>query len=175
VEPGARSRAGGHHYLGNQPEKPPILNGPILALAKIMRNVMASAAEAEAGALFVNCKEGAVLRNTLIEMGHPQPATPVACDNSTAAGIMNKTCKQQRSKAIDMRFYWVRDRVSQKQFNIYWAPGRTNISDYYTKIHPPAHYPLMRPIIQGLATMEEAHAYLRGCTGKATPTATDRP
>jgi hypothetical protein len=34
---------------------------------------MSSAVEAEIGAVFINAKEGAVLRTTLEELGHPQP------------------------------------------------------------------------------------------------------
>jgi len=163
TEPKARSRAGGRHYLGNQPGKPPILNGPILDLSKAIKHVMSSAAEAEIGSLFMNLKEATVLRMTLEEMGHPQPPTPVATNNSTAAGIANRTVKQQRSKAINMRFYWVRDRVDQKQFSISWLPGKTNIADYFTKHHSPAHHRMMRPIILNQVSTAEAYAYLQGC------------
>jgi hypothetical protein len=38
---------------------------------------MSSAAEAEIGAVFINAKEGAVLRTTLEEVGHKQPPTPM--------------------------------------------------------------------------------------------------
>ena len=76
-----------------------------------MREVLSSAAEAELGALFHNGKEACPLRIALEEMGHPQPATPMATDNNTASGIATDTVKQKRSKAIDMRFYWIRDRV----------------------------------------------------------------
>jgi hypothetical protein len=82
---------------------------------------MSSAAESEIGGIFVNCKEGTVIRTTLDEMDHPQPATPVAVDNTTAVGIANDTVKQSRSRAIDMRFYWVRDRINQGQFHVYWV------------------------------------------------------
>ena len=176
TEPNAKSRAGGHHYLGRKCDNQPWCNGPLLSLSKVLRNVMSSAAEAEIGALFINAREATVLRMALIEMGHPQPATPIATDNSTAAGIMNKSVKQVRSKAIDMRFYWVRDRVEQEQFTIFWAPGRTNYADYYTKHHPPSHHRPMRPIITGRSTAAEALAYLQGCV-KATagPTGTVRP
>ena len=111
----ARSRAGGHFHLGDkantQHER---RNGPLLTKSTIMRNVMSSAAEAECGALFDNTKEGVPLRNTLHEMGHPQPPTPVQVDNSTTNGFANKQIKQQRSKSMDMRFYWIQDRVEQK-------------------------------------------------------------
>eukprot|EP00957_Ditylum_brightwellii_P072206 5489128-Ditylum_brightwellii.AAC.1 len=84
---------------------------------------MSSAAEAEVGALFINSKAVVGLRIALQEMGHPQPPTPIMTDNSTASGIANSSIKQRRSRAIDMRFYWVKDRVQQGQFFIFWKPG----------------------------------------------------
>jgi len=53
-EPKARSRAGGHFFLSNKSSTLP--NGPIHTLSNIMRNVMASAAEAEIGAVFANAQ-----------------------------------------------------------------------------------------------------------------------
>ena len=55
------------------------------------------------------------MRTTLKELDHPQPATPIRTDNSTANGIMNKTIKQKQNKAMDKRFYWLRDQVEQKE------------------------------------------------------------
>jgi len=106
---------------------------------------MSSAAEAEIGALFHNGKEACHLRTILEEMGHPQPPTVLITDNLTAAGIANDTVKQRRSKAIDMRFYWVRDRVRQGHFRILWLPGSGNHADYFTKHHPASHHRAMRP------------------------------
>ena len=147
----ARSRVGGHYYLSSDsldstkaPMHDPAPNGPLHAVCAIMKNVMASAAEAEMGGLFVNGKEAIILRTTLGELGHPQPPTPIKTDNSTAAGIANKTIRQRRSRSMDMRFYWVRDRVQQGQFIIYWRPGTENRGDFYTKHHPPTHCRLHR-------------------------------
>ncbi len=39
-----------------------------------------------------------------------------------------------------MRLNWLRDREAQGQFKIYWQPGRTNLAEYFTKHHPPAHH-----------------------------------
>eukprot|EP00957_Ditylum_brightwellii_P107445 8197854-Ditylum_brightwellii.AAC.1 len=52
-------------------------------------------------------------------MGHPQPPTPIMTDNSTASGIVNSSIKQHWSRAIDMRFYWVKDRVQQGYFSLF--------------------------------------------------------
>ena len=109
-----------------------------------MREVLSSAAEAELGALFHNGKEACPLRIALEELGHPQPATPMATDNNTASGIATDTVKQKRSKAIDMRFYWIRDRVRQGQFQIYWSKGQTNRADYFSKHHPASHHQAIR-------------------------------
>lgn len=109
-----------------------------------MRVVLSSATEAEMGALFYNAKDAAWLRTTLTDMGHPQPPTPIQTDNACAAGIINNEMKQKRSKAIDMRFYWVRDRVNQGHFIVHWNKGSDNLADYFTKHHSPNHHRLMR-------------------------------
>jgi hypothetical protein len=85
--------------------------------------MVASAAESEVGACFHNAQSGAPLRVTLTELGDTQPPTPLRLDNSTAYGIVNETIKQKRSKAMDMRYHWLTDRVRQKQFDVYWRPG----------------------------------------------------
>ena len=82
---------GGHFYLGNLPPQSSTNNGAVLNTATIFKHVMASAAEAEYGAVFENAKTAAPIRIALRELGHIQPATPIATDNSTAAGIANRT------------------------------------------------------------------------------------
>jgi hypothetical protein len=118
-EPEARSRTGGHFYLGNNDGRQRQINGPILCLSIIIKRVMSSAAEAEVGSIFSNAKESPPLRVMLEESGHRQPPTPIQTDNSTAYGILNNKLNTKRSKAIDMRFYWVWDRITQKQYMVY--------------------------------------------------------
>jgi len=176
-EPKARSRVGGHFFLSQNPTDPtkppttpPRNNGPIHTTSNILRHVMASAAEAEVGALFINSQDAIPLRNTLIELGHPQPPTPIQTDNSTAAGFANDTIKQKRSKAMDMRFYWIKDRVEQGQFLIYWRPGSENLGNYFTKHHSPSHHRLMRPVfLNPKPTPKPSYAdVLRGCVNSAS-------
>ena len=144
VCPVARSRAAGFHFLGDKGGKQ--FNGPVLVLAKIIKNVMSSAAEAELVALFMNAQEMVPMRQCLEEMGHKQPATPIKTDNSTAVGVLNGTMKQKRSKAMDMRIYWIKDRVQQKQFAVTWESGKSNKGDYPSKHHSGAHHRQVRPV-----------------------------
>jgi hypothetical protein len=119
---------------------PPPQNGAIHIISTIMRNVMASAMEAKLGALFHNARDGIPLRTILIEMGHDQAATPIQTYNACAEGVANETVKQRRSKAIGMRFYWIRDHIKQGQLIIHWRKGTDNLADYFTKYHSPAHH-----------------------------------
>jgi len=147
-----RSRLGGYFFLTNKPTSSPPLPtdpplkfiGPILVNSSIIKTVVSSAAEAELAALFYNAKDGCQLRTTLTDMGHTQPATLIQADNACAVGIANNTVKQKRSKAIDMRFYWVRDRVKNGEFIVYWQQGSNNTADYFTKHHAPSHHRRMR-------------------------------
>jgi hypothetical protein len=123
----AKSRAGGVFYMGNATKHDKNLtNGGILIINKVLKRIMSSAAEAEIGAVLINAKEGAVLRTTFEELGHKHHPTPMETDNTTATGYSNGTIKQKRTKAMDMRLYWIKDRVKQGQFKIYWGPGFQN-------------------------------------------------
>jgi hypothetical protein len=101
---------------------------------------MASAAEAELVALFVTAREMIPHRQTLINMGWPQPKSPIQADNSTAAGVTNKTIVPRRAKMMDMRLWWLCCCGSQEQFCYYWDAGSKNWADYHTKHHPDTYH-----------------------------------
>ena len=88
--PGARSVAGGIFYLGNV-DQPTIINGAIHAISSIIPSVVASVAEAEHAALFLNGQEGEWLRHLLVSLGYPQPPNIILCDNKCAHGIATDT------------------------------------------------------------------------------------
>ena len=142
-EPKARSRAGGHHYLTNHNDKS-LNNGAVLTISTIIKHVMASASEAELAAMFYNAREAIPLRTALEEMGHKQPSTPVTVDNTTAHGLTQGTMVPKKSKGMDMRFHWLKDRESQSQFNYRWRHGTLNCANYHTKHHPPAYHQNIR-------------------------------
>ena len=121
------------------------MNGAFFKLCAILRFVVASAAEAELGALFLNCKQASFFWLTLEEMGHPQPPTTIHCDISTAVGIANNTVKRQQSGLMEMRFFWVADAVAQGFFDIKYYPGKKNLADYQIKHHTGAHHKAVQP------------------------------
>ena len=48
------------------------------------------------------------------------------------------------SKAMDMHFWWSKNREQQGQFFFHWRNGKENRGDYFTKHHSPAHHRIMR-------------------------------
>jgi hypothetical protein len=46
-----------------------------------------------------------------------------------------------------MRYHWLTDRVRQKQFDVYWRPGRENLGDCHMKHHSAQHHKDMRVLI----------------------------
>jgi hypothetical protein len=76
---------------------------------------------------------------------------------------------------MNMRFYWIKGRIKQGQFNVYWGPGFQNLVDYFTKNHLPAHHKRMRQIYihaneQPINWKGIRYSALRGCvntSGKA--------
>ena len=170
----ARSRIAGYFFLGSVPQndKPIPLNGAIHVQCGILKSVVTSAAEAELGALFETCKEGKVIRLILEELGHPQPPTPVHCDNATATGIANNNVKKQRSRHWDMRYFWVTDQVQQQFFDVQWHPGQENLADYFTKHFEGRHHIEVRPRYLHTDTSPlflpraAKPSTLRGCVGR---------
>jgi hypothetical protein len=48
---------------------------------------------------------------------------------------------------MDVRFFWLRDRVRQAQFHIRHLSGRWNISDFFTKSLPKEKFQQFQPYI----------------------------
>ena len=149
-EPNSRSRAAGVSTCGpiifNGIDKPYSVNGPIRVTSTIIPSVVGSAMEAEYAGMYTNAQDATVDRQTLLDLGHPQTATDMRYDNITAGNLANRTAKVKRSKAIDMRYHWIQDRVQQGHFKLTWAPGMHNLADFPSKAHPIHHFEAMRPI-----------------------------
>ena len=118
-EPKSCSRAGGHMFMAGKDEIP-INNEAVLNISQIIQALMSSAAEAKLGALFINAKTAVSMRQTLIELEHPQPRTPMQTDNATAHALLVNKILPKALKAMDMQFHWLRCRDAQGQFRYYW-------------------------------------------------------
>ena len=149
--PNARSVAGAIFYLGNA-NQPTHINGSVHSLSTIIPSVVASVAEAEYAALFLAGQEGVWLRQILNSLGYPQSPTTIFCDNQCAVGIALDTIKPKRTKSIDMRFHWMRDRIAQNQFIVTWRKGADNLADFFTKPLPVHVHQSIMPLLVHIPT-----------------------
>ena len=139
IKPGARSRAGGHFFLSNDATMPSN-NGALLNVENVIKAIMTSGAESEIGTMFINARESVPQILTLIEMGYPQPRTPIKTDNSAAHSVVTNNVQPRRTKETDMQLYWLICRYAQGQFIYLWKPRTANLGDYWTKHHPRSHH-----------------------------------
>ncbi len=142
-KPKTRSRAGGHFFLSNDTTIPPN-NQAVLNIVHIIKNIMSLANKAELAGLYIMAREAVYIRIILEELGHNQPPMPIQTDNAMADTIINGKVQPKQTKAMDMRFHWLRDRECQQQFRIYWRPGKMNYANYWTNHHPESHHRIMR-------------------------------
>ena len=68
-------------------------------------------------------------------LGHPQPPTPFHINNTTNVRIVNNTIKHQKSRFMEMRYFWLLDHETQSNFIFHYQPGQENLGDYPTKHH----------------------------------------
>ena len=101
---------------------------------------MESAADAEYGTIFINTQKTVPIRTTLNDMGWKQGPTAIQFDNSTEVGIATKEFRQNKPKAIDMRFYWINSIIKQGKLQVFCRPGPENLEDYHSKNNPPEHH-----------------------------------
>ena len=118
----------------------PANNGAVITIYQIIKAAISSTAEAELGALFINCREAIPARHALKTMGHEQPPTLMQTDNTTAHGVVTKNIASKRLKYMDMKLHWIRCRIAQMFFCHYWQPGPNNLGNYVTKHHAAIHH-----------------------------------
>jgi hypothetical protein len=108
-----------------------------VAAASLMpQSLSRAAAESEYAAAYLNAKDAAQIRETLEALGYSQGATHIISDNSFVCNLVSGECNAKRSRSMDMRFFWLRDRVEQGQFKVMWHGSEQNIADYFTKDLP---------------------------------------
>jgi hypothetical protein len=93
-----------------------------------------------------------------MDLGYPQLPTLLLIDNTVAIGLANDAINKKRSKSMDMRFFWLRDWVSQQQFVVEHIPGQHNVADFFTKALPKSKFDqFLRYLVVNRDWVEEKH------------------
>jgi len=128
-----KHKAGSILYHANKNDPPESIGNIIEVLCKLPPNVVASIAEGEYCSQFLTGQTAYWHRVILERMGYPQPSTILYGDNTTAIGIANDSIKAKKSKAMDNKMHWIRDRTRLKDFLPTHIATELNAADYQTK------------------------------------------
>ena len=79
-----------------------------------MKSVVGATSEGEVATAYINACHSITYRIMLLEIDDPQYQTLLEIENTTAYDKLANMLIPKRSKAIDMRFFWLRDRENQK-------------------------------------------------------------
>ena len=73
-------------------------------------------------------------RTLLGELGFPQKSPALLyMDNQSALALARNTGSQGRAKHIDIRYHFIRDRITKGELEVAHCPGETNPADIFTK------------------------------------------
>ena len=124
-----RSTTGYLFYLN--PEGPPISWN-----SKKQATVALSSCEAEYMALAASVQECLFLHMLLKDFLDGQESVEIKADNQGAMGLASKRVTEKRSKHIDIRFHFIREKVENGFISLTHVASEENIADIMTKPVP---------------------------------------
>ena len=95
--------------------------------------VSLSSTEAEYISLVSSVKEAIWLKQLVNELEFEQPQITIHCDNKSAICLANNPEFHSRSKHIDVRFHFIREKVSEKTIALKFIPTDEMVADMMTK------------------------------------------
>ena len=125
IHPDMKSHTGSVVTLGK---------GTIYAKSRTQRLMTKSSTEAELVALSDAANQVIWTRNLLESQGYPQPPALVYQDNqSTIQLICNGRSNSERTRHVDIRYFFLHDRITTGDIDIVYLPTTDMIADILTK------------------------------------------
>nr|AAZ28935.1 polyprotein [Phanerochaete chrysosporium RP-78] len=107
---------------------------PVCWASRKQKSVALSSMEAEYMAGSTAASQALWCRMLLEELGFAQPnPTLLYMDNQSALALARNTGTQGRAKHIDIRYHFLRDKISSKEISVAHCPGEDNPADIFTK------------------------------------------
>lgn len=88
-------------------------------------------------ALCQGAKEVIFTRSLLREMGfaeYVQEPTSIYCDNQGANFMVRNPAVHKRSKHIDIKYHYIRDKYNEGSVDVEYIPSEENAADIFTKV-----------------------------------------
>lgn len=112
-----------------------LCGGPIVWASRKQKSVAISTMEAEYMAAADAVSQALWCRTLLAELGFSQDApTTLHMDNQSAIAFSKNTGSHGRAKHVDIRYHFVRDRISSNEISVVHCAGTENPADVFTKV-----------------------------------------
>ncbi|GJT00374.1 retrotransposon protein, putative, ty1-copia subclass [Tanacetum coccineum] len=114
-----------------------MVHGCVVSWKETLQHVVAlSTTEAEYIALTEAVKESIWLKGLLIELGVNLRSVVVNCDNQGAIHLLRNAMFHERTKHINVRYYFIREIVKSKAIEVAKIGTEDNADDAFTKVVP---------------------------------------
>ena len=108
--------------------------GPISWQSKLQTTVATSSMEAEYMALYALIQDICWLRGLMSEIGFElEGPTPVFIDSQSAIDLANNPVHHQRSKHINIKFHWLRQKIKHRIVELNHVSSVKQLADLLTK------------------------------------------
>jgi hypothetical protein len=108
--------------------------GPVAFKSKLQQRVAGSSSEAEYVAASMATQEAIHLRQLLADLNQKQEGpTMIYEDNQGAIALSENPVHHQRTKHIDIRYHFVRERVESNEVKLVYVPTEDQLADLLTK------------------------------------------
>lgn len=119
-----------------------LLGGRLVAwTSKKKTCVSQSTVEAEYVAASMNCTQAIWMRHMLegfkIDMSEP---VTINCDNTSAINISKNPILHARTKHIELKYHFLRERVQDKEVKMEYVKSKDQLADIFTKPLPKATF-----------------------------------
>ena len=126
---------------GNDPDTRRSKTGYVVTVAggaaawqtKSQKSVALSSCEAEFYALCEASKEVMWISSFLTELGVKFDTPVIYCDNQGAAALARNPVGHQRSKHIDIRYFFIREAIANGVLKVEYIATTDNVADIFTK------------------------------------------
>ncbi|XP_071708550.1 secreted RxLR effector protein 161-like [Rutidosis leptorrhynchoides] len=92
-----------------------------------------STAESEYIAAASCCSQVLWMQSQLLDYGFRFHKIPIYCDSQRAIAITSNPVHHSRTKYIDIRYHFIKDRVEKGNVELYFVPTKSQLADLLTK------------------------------------------
>jgi hypothetical protein len=124
-DPDTRRSITGYHYM--------LADGIFCWLSRAQKTVALSSTKAEYMAMSDCSRQGVWIKSLLSELGIDLKSIPICGDNQGSIFIASNPVQERRTKHIDIRYHFIRERVEEGIVEVFFVDGNDNPADMFTK------------------------------------------